>query len=176
MISRQIGWTQKSNLLYEVLRGFTRLTSVVSAKIISLIVNIINSITGESDTTYEDATSSLVIMYGGTGGGTVLENLNELDVILGGPGGFTTNLSALNDIDILSGGTGNHASEYSAWVSLLTLVNYPGNAIVTTLTGDYIVSVDGKYILTVDGFVPLNAMRTLTGEPVVTINNEYITI
>jgi len=56
------------------------------------------------------------------------------------------------------------------------LSNYPDNAVVTTLTGDYIVSVDGEYILTVDGFVPLDAMRTLTGDPVVTINNEYITI
>ena len=74
------------------------------------IINIINSITGEYDTTYEDATSSLVISYGGTGGGSVLENLNELDVILGGIGNFTTNLSALNNIDLLSGGTGTHTS------------------------------------------------------------------
>lgn len=52
----------------------------------------------------------------------------------------------------------------------------PDNAVVTILTGDYIVSVDGKYILTVEGFVPLNAMRTLQGNPVVTKNNEYVTI
>ena len=51
----------------------------------------------------------------------------------------------------------------------------PDNAVVTTVTGDYIVSVDGKYIMTVEGFVPLNAMRTLSGDPIVTINNEYIT-
>lgn len=60
-----------------------------------------------------------------------------------------------------------------------TLLNHnqpPDNAVVTTLTGDYIVSVDGKYILTVKGFVPLNAMRTLSGDPVVTKNNQYITI
>lgn len=57
-----------------------------------------------------------------------------------------------------------------------SVLNYPDNAIVTTLTGDYIVSVDGKFILTVDGFVPLNAMRTLQGNPVVTKNNEYTTI
>lgn len=52
----------------------------------------------------------------------------------------------------------------------------PDNAVVTTTTGDYIVSVDGKYILTVEGFVPLKAMRTLDGHPVITKNNDYITI
>jgi len=52
----------------------------------------------------------------------------------------------------------------------------PDNAVVTTITGDYIVSVDGKYILTVEGFVPLNAMRTTGGNPVVTRSNKYITI
>ena len=60
--------------------------------------------------------------------------------------------------------------------SILNQKQPPDNAIVTTVTGDYIVSVDGKYILTVEGFVPLNAMRTLSGDPVVTKNNEYITI
>ena len=60
--------------------------------------------------------------------------------------------------------------------SVLNLFTPPDNAVVTTLTGDYIVSVDGKYILTVEGFVPLNAMRTLQGNPVVTKNNQYITI
>jgi len=42
--------------------------------------------------------------------------------------------------------------------------------------GNYIVSVDGKFILTVKGFIPIDAMRTLSGNPIVTKNNEYITI
>lgn len=57
-----------------------------------------------------------------------------------------------------------------------THVNLPDNAVVTTVGGNYIVSVDGKFILTVEGFIPIDAMRTLTGDPVVTKNNEYITI
>ena len=60
--------------------------------------------------------------------------------------------------------------------SLVNQNQPPDNAVVTTLTGDYIVSVDGKYILAVEGFVPLNAMRTLSGDPIVTKNNQYITI
>lgn len=67
---------------------------------------------------------------------------------------------------------GRAVDKFHKWA----LSNYPDNAVVTTLTGNYIVSVDGKFILTVDGFVPLNAMRTLQGNPVVTKNNEYITI
>jgi len=55
-------------------------------------------------------------------------------------------------------------------------LNLPDNAVVTTLGGNYIVSVDGKFILTVEGFIPLDAMRTISGVPVVTKNNEYITI
>lgn len=55
------------------------------------------------------------------------------------------------------------------------LVNYPDNAVVTK-SGKYITSVDGKFILTVEGFVPLNAMRTLTGNPIVTKSGKYITI
>ena len=57
-----------------------------------------------------------------------------------------------------------------------TLLSLPENAVVTTVGGNYIVSVDGKFILTVEGFIPLDAMRTLSGNPVVTKNNEYITI
>ena len=60
--------------------------------------------------------------------------------------------------------------------SVLNQNQPPDNAVVTTLTGDYIVSVDGKYILTVEGFVPLNAMRTITGNPIITKSGKYITI
>lgn len=56
-----------------------------------------------------------------------------------------------------------------------THVNYPDNAVVTK-SGKYITSVDGKFILTVDGFVPLNVMRTLSGNPIVTKTGKYITI
>lgn len=58
----------------------------------------------------------------------------------------------------------------------LNLFQPPDNAVVTTVMGDYIVSIDGKYILTVEGFIPLNAMRTLSGSPIVTKDNQYITI
>ena len=51
----------------------------------------------------------------------------------------------------------------------------PDNAVVTK-SGKYITSVDGKFILTVNGFVPLNALRILTGNPVVTKSGKYITI
>jgi len=59
--------------------------------------------------------------------------------------------------------------------ALLNPTEYPDNAVVTK-SGKYITSVDGKFILTVDGFVPLNALRTLTGNPVVTKSGKYITI
>lgn len=82
----------------------------------------------------------------------------------------------IKEIDISTGGKGEYFLAEVGQATMLNPFQPPDNAVVTTLTGDYIVSVDGKYILTVDGFIPLNAMRTLTGEPVVTINNEYITI
>jgi len=58
---------------------------------------------------------------------------------------------------------------------LLNHIEYPDNAVVTK-SGKYITSVNGKFILTVNGFVPLNALRTLTGNPVVTKSGKYITI
>jgi hypothetical protein len=134
--NKQIGWTEKANMLYEVSKALDKLIHVAAYKNTKLIINIINSITGEFDLTYEDATSSLVIMYGGVGGGSVLENLNELDVILGGSGNFTTNLSALNNIDLLSGGTGTHTSEYRAWVSLGAHVNPPVPSDAITFEGE----------------------------------------
>ena len=68
------------------------------------------------------------------------------------------------------------SGDKSALVISGALSNYPDNAVVTTLTGNYIVSVDGKFILTVSGFVPLDAMRTITGNPIVTESGKYITI
>jgi len=49
------------------------------------------------------------------------------------------------------------------------------DGLITTKNGDYIVlTTNGDMILTVNGFVPLNAMRTITGLPVVTKTNDYI--
>jgi len=59
--------------------------------------------------------------------------------------------------------------------TLLNPIEYPDNAVVTK-SGKYITSVNGKFILTVNGFVPLNALRTLTGNPGVTKSGKYITI
>lgn len=59
--------------------------------------------------------------------------------------------------------------------ALMNQNNFPDNAVVTK-SGKYITSVDGKFILTVNGFVPLNAMRTVTGNPIVTKTGKYITI
>ena len=56
------------------------------------------------------------------------------------------------------------------------VVVIPDKAIVTK-NGDYVVlTTDGNYILTVDAFVPANTIRTINGNPVITKNNQFITI
>lgn len=56
------------------------------------------------------------------------------------------------------------------------LLNPLPDGIITTKNGDYIVvTTGGDMILTVNGFVPLNALRTTSGDVVKTINLDFIT-
>ena len=141
-----------------------------------------------------DYINQICIDLGGVGGHfTNLSGENEMCTLLGGTGGHFREIDALNEICTIQSVTAGHSSNlnalnaiagvtkisnFEAWkyVQEFATLNYPDNAVVTTTNGNYIVSVDGKFILTVEGFVPLNAMITLQGNPVVTKNNEYITI
>jgi len=54
-------------------------------------------------------------------------------------------------------------------------VNPLPDGIITTKTGDFIVlTTGGNMILTVDGFVPLNALKTISGDVVKTKNLDFI--
>ena len=56
------------------------------------------------------------------------------------------------------------------------LLNQIPDGAITTKNGDLIVlTTGGNYILTVEGFVPLNALRTTSGDVVKTKNLEFIT-
>lgn len=56
------------------------------------------------------------------------------------------------------------------------LVNQIPEGAITTKNGDMIVlTTGGDYILTVEGFIPLNALRTTSGDVVKTKNLEFIT-
>ncbi len=67
---------------------------------------------------------------------------------------------------------GMAAAQQGSHVNQNTL---PDGMIVTTLSGKYITSVDGKFILTIDGFVPYTALKSLNGNPLVTLSGKYIT-
>ena len=56
------------------------------------------------------------------------------------------------------------------------VLNQIPDGAITTKNGDLIVlTTGGNYILTVEGFVPLNALRTTSGDVVKTKNLEFIT-
>jgi hypothetical protein len=64
-----------------------------------------------------------------------------------------------------------HNAHLGATLNLL-----PDGAI-TTKAGDMIILTTGSdYILTVEGFIPLNALRTISGDVVKTNNLDFITI
>lgn len=57
-----------------------------------------------------------------------------------------------------------------------TVLNPLPDGLITTKNGDYIVlTTGGDMILTVNGFVPLNALKTISGDVVKTKNLEFIT-
>lgn len=92
---------------------------------------------------------------------------------------YNNNLSALQAILQNLGVAGSYTTELGCWVQLASLLNQPviPDGAIVTKNGDFIVlTTDGDFILTVNGFVPLNAMRTFDGSPIVTKLNEYITI
>ena len=56
-----------------------------------------------------------------------------------------------------------------------TNVNPLPDGVITTVNGETIVlTTGGDYILTVNGWVPAGALKTLSGEPVKTLNNDFI--
>ena len=55
------------------------------------------------------------------------------------------------------------------------LLNQIPDGAITTKNGDLIVlTTGGNYILTVEGFVPINALRTTSGDVVKTKNLDFI--
>ena len=55
------------------------------------------------------------------------------------------------------------------------LLNHLPDGLITTKNGDYIVlTTGGDMILTVDGFVPFNALKTISGDVVKTKNLDFI--
>ena len=62
-------------------------------------------------------------------------------------------------------------------ISLGSNVNQiPDGAIVTKDGSMIVLTTGGDYILTVDGFVPLNALKTISGDVVKTKELDFITI
>jgi hypothetical protein len=125
-----------------------------------------------------NALNEWCILAGGVGGHVYdIAAYNELAVIYGASGGHKYNINALNAIDVAFGGAGAWVYDVDALASIGSNVNpIPDGAIVTKDGSMIVLTTGGDYILTVDGFVPLNALKTISGDVVKTKELDFITI
>lgn len=145
---------------------------------IEALNDIVTGLGGTGGYKYEiQALNAWAVLVGAAGGYKYeIQALNAIDKAKGGTGLHKYNIDALNSICKAAGGSGLNKYEIAALAFIGALLNPLPDGAITTKDGSMIVLTTGSdYILTVDGFVPLNALKTISGDVVKTKELDFIT-